>query len=218
VLSSATFVSMITIGIIEDDPILRKNLETFIETQKDLQISFSLKSIEDFLANKSHYEEPVVVFCDLGLPGISGKEGIVYIREYWNEVFVVVITGNEDEDIIYDCIERGANGYILKPFRLNDLIEHIEIMREGGTLLSPKLAKKIFQQIKKQASPTEVKDYGLTPREKQVMNELLKGMTYKEIGFVLGISSTTVNDHLKNIYKKTGVRTKSDLIRLILQT
>lgn len=209
---------MITIGIIEDDPVLRRNFETYLSTQQDTKISFSLNSVEQFLQNKNSYEEPLVVFCDLGLPGISGKDGITYIRQFWNDVYVVVITGNDDESVIYDCIERGANGYMLKPFRLNDLLNHIEIIRSGGTLLSPQVAAKLFKHIRKQSSETDLSNYGLTTREKQVVEELLKGMTYKEIGNILAISSTTVNDHLKNVYRKMGVRTKSELMRMILKT
>lgn len=209
---------MITIGIIEDDPVLRKNFETFLSTQQDTKISFSLNSVEQFLQNKNSYEEPLVVFCDLGLPGISGKDGITYIRQFWNDVYVVVITGNDDESVIYDCIERGANGYMLKPFKLNDLLSHVEIIRSGGTLLSPQVAAKLFKHIRKQSSETDLSSYSLTAREKQVVEELLKGMTYKEIGNILAISSTTVNDHLKNVYRKMGVRTKSELMRMILKT
>ena len=209
---------MITIGIIEDDPILRRNIETFISSQKDTTISFNLNSIEQFLQNKESYKEPLVVFCDLGLPGISGLEGITYIRKFWQDVYIVVITGNEDEDIIYNCIENGANGYVLKPFKLDDLISHIEITRQGGTLLSPRIASKLFQRIRKKTSNTiRIDNYNLTNREKQVVEELVKGMTYKEIGNVLNISSTTVNDYLKSVYKKLGVRTKSELMRLILK-
>lgn len=210
---------MITIGIIEDDPILRRNIETLISTQKDTTISFNLNSIEQFLLHKTDYTEPLAVFCDLGLPGISGKEGITYIRQVWSDVYIVVITGNDDEDVIYDCIERGANGYMLKPFKLDDILSHLVIIRNGGTLLSPQVATKLFNRIRKNNhNVVDIKDYGLTGREEQVVNELVKGMTYKEIACVLNISSTTVNDHLKNVYKKMGVRTKSELMRLILKT
>ncbi len=209
---------MITIGIIEDDPSLRHNLEAFIETQKDTYLSFSLNSVEQFLDRKSSYEEPFIVFCDLGLPGISGKEGITFIRQLWNETYIVVITGTDDEETIYDCIERGANGYVVKPFKIQELINQIEIIRNGGALLSPQVALKLFKQIQKQTVALETSNYGFTPREKQVVDELLKGLSYKEIAQVLGISSTTVNDHLKNVYPKMGVRTKAELMRKILKT
>jgi DNA-binding NarL/FixJ family response regulator len=209
---------MITIGIIEDDPSLRRNLEAFIVTQKDTYLSFSLNSVEQFLERKSSYEEPFIVFCDLKLPGISGKEGITFIRQLWSETYIVVITGSDNEETIYDCIERGANGYVVKPFKIQELINQIEIIRNGGALLSPQVALKLFKQIQKQTVALETSNYGFTPREKQVVDELLKGLSYKEIAQVLGISSTTVNDHLKNVYPKMGVRTKAELMRKILKT
>lgn len=207
---------MITIGIIEDDSSLRRNLEGFIATQADAQVTFSLHSVEQFLQVKDQVAEPFIVFCDLGLPGISGIEGITYIRQIWSDAYLIVITGNDDEAVIYDCIERGANGYILKPFKLDELVKQIEVVRNGGALLTPQVAQKLFKYIQKQTVTVDTNNYGLTPREKQVTNELLKGLSYKEIGNVLGISSTTVNDHLKNIYPKIGVRTKAELIRKIL--
>ncbi len=209
---------MITIGIIEDDPNLRHNLEAFIATQRDTALAFSLNSVEQFLQRKNEYKEPFIVFCDLGLPGISGKECINYIRQLWNETYVVVITGTDDDETIYDCIERGANGYVIKPFKIQELINQIEIIRNGGALLSPQVALKLFAHIKKQTTTLETSGYGFTPRENQVVTELLKGFSYKEIANVLGISSTTVNDHLKNIYRKMGVRTKSELMRKFLKT
>lgn len=209
---------MITIGIIEDDASLRRNLEAFIDTQKDTLLSFSLNSVEQFLERKNSYDEPFIVFCDLGLPGISGKEGITYVRQLWNETYIVVITGTDDEETIYDCIERGANGYVIKPFKIQELINQIDIIRNGGALLSPQVALKLFKQIQKQTVALDTGGYGFTPREKQVVDELLKGLSYKEIANVLYISSTTVNDHLKNVYRKMGVRTKSELMRKILKS
>lgn len=209
---------MISIGIIEDDPVLRRNLEAFIATQRDTYLSFCHNSVEQFLVNKDSYNEPFIVFCDLGLPGISGKEGITYIRQLWTETYIVVITGSDEEETIYDCIERGANGYVIKPFRIQELISQIDIIRNGGALLSPQVALKLFKQIQKQTVTLETSGYGFTPREKQVVDELLKGLTYKEMATVLGISATTVNDHLKNVYRKSGVRTKAELMRKILKT
>ena len=208
---------MITIGIIEDDRNLRHNLETFISTQVDAHLAFSCNSVEQFLEIKNTLDEPVIVFCDLGLPGISGKEAITYIRDIWNEVYIVVVTGSDDEETIYNCIERGANGYVVKPFKIQELLSQIEIIRNGGALMSPQVALKLFKQIQKQTVTLETSGYGFTPREKQVVDELLKGLSYKEIAHALGISSTTVNDHLKNVYRKIGVRTKAELMRKILK-
>ena len=208
---------MITIGIIEDDRSLRKNLEIFINMQSDLLTTFSFNSIEDFLIESASLEEPFIVLVDLGLPGISGLEGITLIRAKWDDVHIVVITGNDDENVILDCIQRGANGYILKPFNITDFIKNIEIIREGGGLITPAVANKLFKRLQKSQETYQDVAESLTMREKDVVNELMKGLTYKEIGNVLEISTTTVNGHLKSIYSKMGVRNKSELISKLLK-
>jgi DNA-binding NarL/FixJ family response regulator len=208
---------MITVGIIEDDRSLRRNLETFIELEKDLLITFSCNSMEDFLEKRVTIDEPFIVFIDLGLPGISGLEGITFIRDKWADVHLVVITGNDDDDVILDCIQRGANGYLLKPFKIDELRKNIDIIRSGGALITPDVALKLFRKIHKPQQRFEDNTANLTPRESGVVNELLKGLTYKEIGIALSISATTVNDHLKNVYFKMGVRTKSELIAKVLR-
>ena len=208
---------MITVGIIEDDRSLRRNLETFIGMEKDLDITFSCNSMEDFLEKRQALYEPFIVFIDLGLPGISGLEGITFIRDKWLHVHVVVITGNDDDAVILDCIQRGANGYLLKPFKIAELRKNIDIIRSGGALITPDVALKLFRKIQKPQERFEDNAANLTAREKGVVNELLKGLTYKEIAFALGISPTTVNDHLKNVYFKMGVRTKSELIAKVLR-
>lgn len=208
---------MITVGIIEDDRSLRRNLEAFIGLEKDLLISFSCNSMEDFLEKRAKLDEPFIVFIDLGLPGISGLEGITFIREKWANVHLVVITGNDDDAVIFDCIQRGANGYLLKPFKIDELRKNIDIIRSGGALITPDVAMKLFRKIHKPQQRFEDNTANLTPRESGVVNELLKGLTYKEIGIALGISATTVNDHLKNVYFKMGVRTKSELIAKVLR-
>jgi len=208
---------MITVGIIEDDRSLRRNLETFIELEKDLLITFSCNSMEDFLEKRATLDEPFIVFIDLGLPGISGLEGITFIREKWADTHLVVITGNDEDTVIFDCIQRGANGYLLKPFKIEELRKNIDIIRSGGALITPDVAMKLFRKIHKPQERFEDHLANLTPRETSVVNELLKGLTYKEIAIALGISATTVNDHLKNVYFKMGVRTKSELIAKVLR-
>jgi len=208
---------MITVGIIEDDRSLRRNLETFIEVEKDLHIHFSFNSVEAFLEQRNALSEPYIVFIDLGLPGISGVEGITFIRQIWADVHIVVITGNDDDTVIFDSIQRGANGYLLKPFKIDELRKNIDIIRSGGALITPDVAMRLFRKIHKPQDTYDDYTAALTTREKDVVNELLKGLTYKEIAFALHISATTVNDHLKNVYVKMGVRTKSELIAKVLK-
>ena len=192
-------------------------LMIFVNMQKDLHIVFSYNSMEAFMEERQNLDEPFIIFIDLGLPGISGMEGISIIRQQWQEAHIVVTTGNDNESVIFDCIQRGANGYILKPFNINDLIKNIDIIRNGGALITPDVAMKLFKKIHKPQDTYQDVTDNLTTREKDVVNELLKGLTYKEIAAVLGISASTVNDHLKNIYIKMEVRTKSELISKLLR-
>ena len=208
---------MISLGIIEDDRSLRRNIEECISLVNDVKLSFSFNSMEAFLEHLYIFDEPFVVFIDLGLPGISGLEGISYIRKHWIDTHIVVITGNEDENVIFDCIQRGANGYLLKPFKIKDLFDNIEIIRNGGALITPQVALKLFNKIHKPQDSFVDLTSTLTARESDVVNELLKGLTYKEISFALGISSTTVNDHIKNVYIKLDVRSKSELLAKLLK-
>ena len=177
---------MISLGIIEDDRSLRRNIEECISLVNDVKLSFSFNSMEAFLEHLYIFDEPFVVFIDLGLPGISGLEGISYIRKHWIDTHIVVITGNEDENVIFDCIQ-------------------------------PQVALKLFNKIHKPQDSFVDLTSTLTARESDVVNELLKGLTYKEISFALGISSTTVNDHIKNVYIKLDVRSKSELLAKLLK-
>ncbi len=208
---------MITVGIIEDDRPLRRSLEIYINNQKDLYITFSCNSMEAFLEQRNTLDEPFIIFIDLGLPGISGMEGISLIRQHWSDVHIVVTTANDNESVIFDCIQRGANGYLLKPFNIEALVKNIDIIRKGGALITPDVAMKLFRKIHKPKDTYQDVTAHLTARENDVVNELLKGLTYKEIAAVLGISASTVNDHLKNIYVKMEVRTKSELISKLLR-
>jgi len=208
---------MITVGIIEDDHSLRRNIDECIRMEKDVDTSFSFNSVEAFLKESAELEEPFLILIDLGLPGISGLEGITYIRKQWHDVHIVVITGNDDANIVFECIQRGANGYLLKPFKVKDLLANIEIIRKGGALITPEVALKLFSKIHRPQDTFEDVTSKLTPRETDVVNELLKGLTYKEISSALGITSTTVNDHLKSVYHKLEVRSKSELLAKILK-
>ena len=208
---------MISVGIIEDDHSLRRNIDECIRMEKDVDMSFSFNSVEAFLKASDEIIEPYLILIDLGLPGISGLEGITYIRKLWQDVHIVVITGNDDENIVFDCIQRGANGYLLKPFKVKDLLGNIQIIRNGGALITPAVALKLFHKIHRPQNSFEDITSKLTPREKDVVNELLKGLSYKEISNVLGISSTTVNDHLKSVYTKLEVRSKSELLAKVLK-
>lgn len=205
------------IGIIEDDNNLRNSIEAFIEIDDELELVFSLSSVEKWQAEYTIVKEsPSLLFIDIGLPGISGLNAISLFKKVYPEVKIIVITGDDSSNTIWTAISNGADGYIAKPFSLKELKEQINIVCSGGAVLSPQVANTVLKQIRNRSSITNEQLKILTKREREVVDELTKGLTYKEISQILNISPSTVNDHLKSIYQKMSVNSKSELIAKIL--
>ncbi|MET3125528.1 DNA-binding NarL/FixJ family response regulator [Arcicella rosea] len=206
------------IGIIEDDHNLRDNIEKFFSLYTDITIVFSVNSIEKFLSeNKSLTQEPYLIFIDIGLPGISGIEGISLIRKTYPNAHIVMISGTCNEDSVWEAVSAGANGYLLKPLSLKKIIEQIDIIKNNGALISPEVASMLFSKIAQKTKEKEAKIEGvLTKRELDVVDYLLKGQSYKEIANQLFISYSTVNDHIKKIYAKLEINSKGELLALFI--
>jgi len=206
------------IGIIEDGSILRENIETFFSIYPDIEVNISASSIESFLTQSLQVnQEPYIVFIDVGLPGISGIEGISKVRERFQNTHIVMISGTCNEESIWEAVKAGANGYLLKPLSLKRLVEQIDIIKNNGALISPEVASMLFSKINQKPPERKVKaEELLSRRELDVMDYLLKGMSYKEIADKLYISYTTVNDHVKKIYHKLGINSKGELLALFI--
>lgn len=208
----------IKIGIIEDDLILRKNIEAFFSITRDMEISFSVNSIESFLAQSQSLEGgSYLVLVDIGLPGVSGIEGISVVRKTIPDAHIIMISGSSSEESIWQSVKAGANGYLLKPLSLDKLAEQIEIVKNNGALISPEVASILFSKI----SNTEDDRVSslrkrLTKRELEVVDNLLKGLSYKDIANLLFISYSTVNDHIKKIYSKLEINSKGELLALFI--
>lgn len=207
---------MIFIGIIEDDPSLRMSLIEFIRTKDDLYLSFSCNSIEQWLAgNQNDKEIPKVIFLDIGLPGISGLKAIKIIKRTYPDTILILITGDSSLESILEALSTGANGYLLKPFSLKEFDQQIEIVKTGGAVLSPNIADKLIKSLNKNIHSDNNYKSHFTARQNDVLEYLLMGLSYKEISILLGLSVTTVNDHIKKIYSKMGVNSKSELANKI---
>ena len=208
---------MITIGIIEDDPALRMSIVDFIDFDTDLLLIFSCNSIEKWIVHlENEKENPFILFLDIGLPGISGLKAISIIKKAYPETILIVISGDSSFESIWEAITNGANGYLLKPFSLKEFKQQIEIVKSGGAALSPNIAENLLRGLNPGISATSNKNNSLTLRQNEVVEYLVKGLTYKEISNILRISTTTVNDHIKKIYLKMGVNSKSELVNKIL--
>ena len=206
---------MVTVGIIEDDSKLRMLLTETLRLN-NAQVLFDFSSVEEFTANKKGLHSPFLFFLDIGLPGISGIEAVRLIRGFCPETYLVIIIGNNDEQIIWNAITAGANGYLIKPVKLENIKQQLQTIVDGGALMSPEVAQLLVKKIHSSKLGTNKYIGMLTAREKDVITHLMKGLTYKEVAAQLGLSTSTVNDYIKSIYHKTNVHSKAELVSLFL--
>ena len=209
---------MVTIGMIEDDPKIRGNFQDYFKYDSQYKLSFSYHSLEHFLSEgQMHVEEPYITFLDISLPGISGLEAIPILKKSMPNTQLVVLSGNSDPDVVWNAITKGAKGYLLKPFSLGNIKANIQLVKNGGALLSPEIAHILIDRLGVEKPQKTYRLKFLTKREQDVLEQLLKGFTYKEIANVLSLSVTTINDHIKNIYKKMNVNSKAELLTVFLR-
>ncbi len=194
--------------IIEDDPLLLENLTLLLNGEEGLSVAGSFRSAEDALKGLKN-AKPEVMLTDLGLPGMSGVELIKKAKEEMPSLEIMAHTVFEDREMVFSAIKAGASGYILKGSSPREVIESIHSLYKGGAPMSPKIARKIIHEFQDDALSEQ---YLLTQREKEVVKRVEEGLTYKEIGERLNISTHTVHTHIKNIYEKLQAKDRNDAI------
>ena len=201
---------MISIGIIEDDEEIRRGIQSYLDRQEEFVCKNSFGSVEDFLRRRDDNDPSDVVIMDLGLPGMSGIEGIKIIKERFPATDIVVFSIYNDPKKIFDSLCAGATGYLLKNTPLHEIKEGIQTLASGGSPMSPQIARKVIEYFnppgkKKNESP-------LSSKEKEIVIGLVDGLSYKLIADRLNISIETVRFHIKNIYRKLHVHCKAEVI------
>lgn len=205
---------MINIGIIEDNHFLLSNYREFLEDFQECKVLFACKSIEEFMALPVIHPDLQVVLLDITLPGISGIGGIREVKSVYPGASVIVLSGHEEQHYIIEAIKSGASGYIIKSSRLSDIYQSIMDTVQSGAALSPRAAHLLITHLNR--DPMEnIKDK-LTRREYELVALLKEGYSYKEMAARLFVTVFTVNQHLKKVYSKLNVATKSELISKIL--
>jgi DNA-binding NarL/FixJ family response regulator len=201
---------MIFIGIVEDDEQIRKGIQIYLNRQNEFVCDWSYSSVEDLLAGLHEENLPNVLIMDIGLPGMSGIDGIKLIKERFPSIDIIVFSVYDESKKIFDSLCAGAVGYLLKNTPLEEIKEGIELLANGGSPMSPQIARKVielFSQQKKQAE-TSI----LSPKEKEIVVGLVDGLSYKMIAGRMTISIETVRFHIKNIYRKLHVHCKAEVI------
>lgn len=201
---------MILVGIVEDDEQIRKGVQTYLNRQENFACDWSYGSVEEMLNNLKEKNVPNVLIMDLGLPGMSGIEGMKIVKEKHPEVDIVVFSVYNDSKRIFDSLCAGATGYLLKNTPLEEIKEGIELLAKGGSPMSPQIARKVIEHFNPGTRKKE--ESVLSLKEKEIVVGLVDGLSYKLIADRMNISIETVRFHIKNIYRKLHVHGKAEVI------
>jgi two-component system, NarL family, response regulator LiaR len=201
---------MITIAIIEDNEQFRTGLEAIIKSEVDFYLAASYASAEKAIIDLP-LMPPDIVICDISLPGMRGTELIVRLKDKMKQTQFMVCSIHDDNDTIFEALQCGASGYILKdPVTAAEIIKGIRDLYNGGSPMSPYIARKVIGVFQKPLINDE--NSLLSTREKEVLDLLAKGLMYKEMAEKLGVSHETIKKHLKNIYQKLHVENKIEAL------
>ncbi len=203
----------ITIGLVEDHSEFRQSLVFLISSFTDYQVVWSLGSVKEALDN----QDPVdVILLDINLPDISGIEALPLFRKKNPEQKIVMLTIQDDEESILNAIKAGADGYILKKTSPQKILEAIRQVYEGGAALTPMVAKQVLAMFTPPKAKADTHS-SLTPRETEILDLITQGITTVMIAEKLFISPQTVRNHIKNIYEKLQVHSKSQAVAKALK-
>jgi len=203
---------MIDVAIVEDNNTIREGLAALINGTNGYKCVGSYYDCETFLAELENIE-PDVVLMDIALPGISGIEGIKKATDINSKLAVVMLTIYEDSENVFDALCAGACGYLVKKTPPTRLLEAIKEVNEGGSPMSSRIARQVINAFKNEIiTSKENSGYNVTSREKEVLNLLSMGNNYKEIAGELFISVDTVRHHIRNIYRKLHVHSRSEAV------
>lgn len=203
-------VQKIRVVVVEDDGILREALVDALSADTTLEACGAFGNAEDFLAQADAIAADAVIM-DLNLPGMSGIECTRRIKEAQPATQVLVCTVQDDDESLFNALCAGATGYMLKDARPAQVVEAVRSVCAGGSPMSPGIARRVlasFSAPRKQAKEFEL----LTERERQVLDQLAEGYRYKEIADRLQMSIDTVRTHVRNLYDKLHVSSRTDAL------
>lgn len=213
--SQPTPVGIIKVAIIEDQHDIREGLATMLKFTDGYRCTGSYRSMEEAL-EKIKTDVPEVALVDIGLPGMNGIEGIRLLKERHPELLLLMLTVYDDDEYIFDALCAGACGYLLKKTPPARLIESLREAMDGGAPMSPEVARKVIKLFR-EVRPPERADYHLTPHELRLLKLLVEGHNYKTAALEVGVSVTTVAFHMRNIYDKLQVHSKSEAVAKALR-
>jgi len=207
--------TLIKVAIVEDRREIREGLAMLIGGTEGFHCTGSYRSAEEAL-DKIEHNQPDAVLMDIGLPGMSGIQALQLLKERFPKMLLLMLTVYDDDERIFDAMCAGASGYLLKKTPPAKLLESLREAVAGGAPMSPEVARRVialFREIR----PPERASYDLTPHETRLLKLFVEGHNYKTAAAELGVTVHTVSFHLRSIYDKLQVHSKSEAVAKALQ-
>jgi DNA-binding NarL/FixJ family response regulator len=205
----------IRVVVIEDVRDVRDGLAMLINGTPGFRCSGSFRTVEEAL-DAVNAERPDVVLTDIGLPGMSGVEGTRILRERYPDLSVLALTVYDDDENVFDAICAGASGYLLKNTPPGRLLESLREVADGGAPMSPEVARRVLALFRRFRPPDRTPS-ALTPQEMTLLKLMVEGHHYKTAAHKMGISINTVSFHLRHIYEKLQVHSKTEAVAKALR-
>lgn len=204
------------VAIVEDQKEVRDGLAYFLGLDPRVAVAASFERAEELLAWVAGGGAPDIVLMDIHLPGIDGIEATRAMQAARPESIILILTIFEEPDTILAAFRAGARGYILKNTRPDALLEQILSALDEGSPISPSVARRLLDEIRRGGQAAPAADYGLTAREREVLRDIVDGLTYRELAEKHHIAGSTAKKHMLNIYRKLNVSSKAEIVRKAL--
>jgi DNA-binding NarL/FixJ family response regulator len=206
---------MISVVIYDDSSERRESLVALFSYQSNIACVGSFSNCSN-LVEELNTLHPDVVLMDIRMPGVNGIEATYLVKQHLPTAKVIMQTVYDDDENIFNSLKAGAEGYILKSTESEKIIQCIEEVYNGGAVITPSIALKVTKYFNQQPSAAAV-EAGLTTREKEVLNLLAQGLSYKMVAAKLGITYNTVNAHVKKIYEKLSINSLGEAVSFALR-
>lgn len=201
---------MIKVMLYEDNPQLREGLSMLINGSDGYEVVAAFKNCNNVVDEVEAFQ-PDVILMDIDMPGTNGIEGLKLIRQHNTTVKILMLTVFDDNKNVFEALKSGANGYLLKKTPPSRLLEYIHEAHTGGAPMTSSIATQVLRMFSDIQVP-QSEDYRLSDREKEVLQFLVNGYSYKMIASDMNISIDTVRSHIKKIYEKLHVNSKSEAV------
>ncbi|MBG9587004.1 response regulator [Cytobacillus firmus] len=201
---------MIQVLLVDDHTVLRDGIRSILDLESDIRVAGEAISGDEVLKKVEEYR-PDCILMDINLPGKNGIEVTSLVKSQYPNCRVLVLTMFEDDEYLMEALRAGADGYLLKDSSSEQVVAAIRMVSQGDSVIHPRMTKKLITYHHQQTK-SESTENALTEREKEILFELVKGLSNKEIAEALFISDKTVKIHINKIFKKLNVKSRSQAV------